>query len=109
MVSKVKSLFERAKTGALTLSANLLTQFISKLFSVLRDVASESEHQLRIVDDIQALLIKNIENVVTFSGCYIYSLLSYHAFELVEREKSITIRISSLHCFLKQEESFCSF
>lgn len=91
MVSEVDCFLDLSEVCCLLCHFYLVPKTIKELFSVFRHFASQSEDELRKTDQIGALLIKYVENMIDFCIGDIDSLLLDDLLELLIVEKSISV------------------
>ena len=94
VVAEVDYLLNFSEIGGLLRQSDLIPEPIQELLPVFRHFAPDGEDELREADEVGALLIENVENMVDFSIGDVDSLLFDYLLELLVVEKGIPVNIS---------------
>ena len=94
VVAEVDYLLNFSEIGGLLRQSDLVPEPIKELLPVFRHFAPDGEDELGEADEVGALLIENVENMVDFSIGDVDSLLFDYLLELLVVEEGVSVNIS---------------
>ena len=94
VVAEVDHLLNFSEVGGLLRQPDLVPEPIQKLLPILGHFAPDGEDKLGKADEVGALLVEDVENVVDFSVGNVDSLLFYNLLKLLVVEERVPVNVS---------------
>jgi hypothetical protein len=109
VVTEVENFLYFCEVSGPLCKLHLLPQSVEQFSPHFGHLSSDGVHELREADEIGALFIENVEDMIDFGVSDVDSLIFDDLLELLVVEKGISVKVSIFHCFLEQQEAFGAF